>query len=113
MEAVLFERRQLLPRRNAADPDILGRDQLILVKQRYLHAAPADIYDRRRVLNDRFKLRRYRRDRLIINESLLGIAEHLNRKAGLFLNVIPVSYTHLPDAPEKFSHTCLQSSRCS
>ena len=99
MEAVLFERRQLLPRRNAADPDILGRDQLILVKQRYLHAAPADIYDRRRVLNDRFKLRRYRRDRLIINESLLGIAEHLNRKAGLFLNVIH-KYQHIAGFPE-------------
>ena len=58
------------------ESDVLRCDQGVIVKQRNLYTASADIHDRSPLLNDLLEAFALGSDRLIIQEALFGITEY-------------------------------------
>ena len=66
------------------ESDVLRCDQGVIVKQRNLYTASADIHDRSPLLNDLLEAFALGSDRLIIQEALFGITEYFYIQSCLF-----------------------------
>ena len=73
MRIALGKRIKLFPGRDLSDPDILGRDQLIVIEDRNLEGVATDVDNRCPCLNDFLEGVRVQRDGLVVEKPLLGI----------------------------------------
>ena len=88
-----------IPGGDLSDPDILCRDQLVLVENRDLEGIPADVDDCGSLLDHGLEGFRLGRDGLIVQETLLRIREDRELQAGPLLNII-LGDQRGPDLPE-------------